>query len=113
MREDFTPKYKCFTNNKDVVVVVCRYAGRPIRGVAKCSPNDTFDLEKGTEIAKTRANLKVAKMRKKRALEKRREAESIAVKAWDDSREAHAYWMDARNQYKQLEKHLEEILREA
>lgn len=67
MSKNFVPKYKYFTNGKNIVVAVCQWGGRPVRAVAKCSPEDTFDLEKGKEIAKARLDLKVAGLRVKNA----------------------------------------------
>ena len=60
MRKNFIPKYTYHTNFKDTVVAVCHYAGRPVRGIAKCSPADDFDLEVGKELAKARCDLKIA-----------------------------------------------------
>lgn len=72
MKKNFTPKYKYYTNNKDIVVAVVRYAGKPVRCVARLDPRDEFDLEKGKRIAKARCELKVADMRIKKG--KKREA---------------------------------------
>jgi len=41
--------------------------GKPVRGVAKCAPNDEFDINKGKELAAARCNLKVAQKRVKKA----------------------------------------------
>ena len=39
-------KYKYYqAGNK--VIAVSTFAGRTVRGVAKCNPKDNFDLEKG------------------------------------------------------------------
>ena len=65
MRKNFVPKYSYFTNGKDTVVAVASYAGKRVRGVAKCSEMDEFDLEKGEKLAAARCNLKIAKMREK------------------------------------------------
>jgi len=65
MRKNFVPKYHYFTNGKDTVVAVASYAGKRVRGVAKCSEMDEFDLAKGEKLAAARCNLKIAKMREK------------------------------------------------
>ena len=65
MRKNFVPKYSYFTNGKDTVVAVASYAGKRVRGVAKCSDKDEFDLAKGEKLAAARCNLKIAKMREK------------------------------------------------
>ena len=65
MRKNFIPKYSYFTNGKDTVVAVASYAGKRVRGVAKCSEMDEFNLAKGEKLAAARCNLKIAKMREK------------------------------------------------
>lgn len=67
-------KYKIFTGpNK--VIAVSTYAGRVVRGVAKCAPGDTFDIEKGKDLAIARCAVKIAEKRLRRAAKKRNEAE--------------------------------------
>ena len=66
-------KYSFYTDEKTKVVAVSTYAGKTVRGVAKCDVNDTFSLEKGKELAAARCNQKIAKKRLTRAENKRRE----------------------------------------
>ena len=62
-------KYKIFTGlNK--VIAISTYAGRVVRGVAKCAPGDTFDIEKGKNLAIARCAAKIAKKRLNRAYKK-------------------------------------------
>lgn len=82
MKKDFVPKYKYFTNNKDTVVAVCRYAERNVRGIAKCSPDDTFDFEKGKALAKARCDLKVAGQRYRHLANAKKDAGRI-LDYWD------------------------------
>ena len=56
-------RFQFFTDNCRKVICVTHYMGKPIRGVAKCSPNDTFDFEKGKEIAELRCREKLEKKR--------------------------------------------------
>ena len=60
-------KYSFYTDEKTKVVAVSTYAGKTVRGVAKCDVNDTFSLEKGKELAAARCNEKIAKKRLTRA----------------------------------------------
>lgn len=62
--------YRYFTDGKTIVVALSSYAGRPVKGVAKCGPDDTFDLEKGKALAAARCNFKIAYKRKERATTK-------------------------------------------
>ena len=54
-------KYNFYTDGKTKVIAVSTYAGKTVRGVAKCDVNDTFSLEKGKELAAARCNEKIAK----------------------------------------------------
>lgn len=51
-------RYRVY-QNKNQVIVITHYRGKSIRGVAKCSPEDKFDLERGISIAKCRCDLKL------------------------------------------------------
>ena len=59
-------KYKFYVA-KDRVIAVSSYAGRPVRGVAKCASDDEFNLETGKKLAAARCNQKIALKRAKRA----------------------------------------------
>ena len=60
-------KYSFYTDGKTKVIAVSTYAGKVIRGVAKCDVNDTFSFEKGKKLAAARCNEKIAKKRFARA----------------------------------------------
>lgn len=70
-----------FTPNK--VICVSSYAGRKVRGVAICSPDDQFDPEIGMKLARARCDVKIARKRYERAGQKFDEAlvQSHAVDA--------------------------------
>ena len=66
-------KYKYyFAGNK--IIACSTYAGKTVRGVAICHPEDEFDVERGKEIAAARCNEKIAAKRYARALNKYIEA---------------------------------------
>ena len=52
------------------VIALSTYAGRTVRGIAKCHPNDNFDEEYGKKLAAARCNAKIAEKRYARALKK-------------------------------------------
>ena len=58
-------KYKFYTDNKTVVVACAKHRGKVVKGIAKCAPEDTFDLEYGKSLAAARCNLKVTNIRVK------------------------------------------------
>ena len=75
-------RYKFYpTDNK--VVCVSSFAGKAVRGIAKCDPKDTFNLEDGKKLAQARCDYKIAKKRVLRARAKHAEA----TKALGDARE--------------------------
>ena len=63
-------KYKFYTKpakNGLTIIAVSTFAGKTVKGVAKCHPNDKFDQEKGMNIAAARCAEKIAYKRIKRA----------------------------------------------
>lgn len=66
-------KYKCAVKNSyvdaegvahgPVVYMISHYAGEVVKGSAKCSPEDEFDLEYGKRLAAARCNEKVVEKR--------------------------------------------------
>lgn len=73
-------RYKFFSNKTGKVIAVSTYAGKEIRGVAKCNPKDQFDLVLGGKLAKARCDLKIARKRHERACAKYKEAQELADK---------------------------------
>jgi hypothetical protein len=93
------------------VIAVSTYAGKFIRGVAKCDPRDEFSIEKGKKLAATRCAEKVAKKRVQRARKKFAEAQrdSRARLAYEErmSRyllDANAELFDIQTELTELEK---------
>ena len=78
----FEYKYRIDEENK-IVIAMSTYAGKSVVGIARCAPEDSFDVEKGKKLAAARCTLKVAKKRL-------RYAESCAKTA----SEAASYWAD-------------------
>lgn len=87
-------KYRFYTNGNKVVAV-STYAGRTVRGVAKCAENDNFDLDKGRELAAARCAEKVAIKRFHRASTKLREAKEAFMKAKEHYDRMKDYYYDA------------------
>ena len=63
------------------VIALSSYAGKAVRGVAKCAPGDVFDEEKGKNLATARCAYKIALKRQKRANKKYKEALAEFAKA--------------------------------
>lgn len=84
--------------NKDGVDVVCcvsHFAGKPVRGFAKCNPIDQFDLEKGMRLAQLRCDAKIAEKRIKRAQQKFFEAAITVVNAQKRADDMQRYLNDS------------------
>ena len=87
-------KYRYYTNGNKVIAV-STYAGKTVRGTAKCDPKDAFDLEKGKKLAAARCAVKVAEKRVSRAGRKYDEATNAVFDATCFERRMGAYFNDA------------------
>lgn len=61
-------RYKYHIVNNDSmkrVICISRYAGVYYRGVATCSPDDTFDVAVGMKLARLRCDRKINKVKNK------------------------------------------------
>lgn len=103
------PTYKFYTAG-NMVAAVSSFAGKKVRGVAKCNPNDNFDLEKGKALAAARCGEKVARKRVKRAYAKIDEARAQLDVAVRNYEEALSYQNDAEIKYNDAVFELENVL---
>lgn len=105
-------KYKIYTNANNDVIAVSTYAGKVVKGVAKCDPRDTFDLETGKKIAEARCAKKIADKREKRAREKYQEAQIKLDEAIRYFEKMENYLKDSCAEVDETEDALEKILSE-
>ena len=103
-----------FKDNNDVtnVMAISSYAGKTVKAVAKCNPEDTFDMDTGIRLAEARCTLKVAEKRSKRAMLKYQEsldALNAAKKRFEDMA---AYVVDANDKMKEAKNELDILLEE-
>lgn len=87
-------QYRYYNSDK-TVVAVSTYAGKTVRGVAKCDPSDEFTLETGKKLASARCNVKIAAKRVKNAENKRNEAFAALEAAQKRVNEMNSYYNDA------------------
>ena len=92
------------------VIAISSYAGRPIRGVAKCDPGDEFDVEFGMKLAAARCNLKIAQKRYRRASSKYQEAANASIKAKNQLDKMRTYYCDATDGYDAAAAELKSVL---
>lgn len=94
------------------VIAVSSFAGRKVRGIAKCNPNDTFNLENGKRLAAARCNRKIAKRRMARAADKYSDAFAAVLAANERYEKARQYYMDAIDKSDEAIEELKNILAE-
>lgn len=107
-------KYKFYQfkneNGGTTISAVSTYAGRTVKGYAKCDPRDNFNVEKGKELAAARCNLKIAEKRRDRASKKYIEASVAADKAVEYFDRMKQYFMDADDQVDEAAAELRELM---
>lgn len=79
-------RYNYYRHGNEIICV-SRFAGKPVRGVAKCDPRDEFDEERGKEIANLRVDIKVAQKRFKMYSEKHKALEEALNRLQDEYEE--------------------------
>jgi hypothetical protein len=107
-------KYKFYQykneNGGMTIAAVSTYAGKTVKGYAKCNPNDEFDVEKGKRLAAARCNLKIAEKRKNRAIKKYEEAALAADNAVMQFNRMKQYFMDSVDQIDTAAAELRELI---
>ena len=91
-------KFNIYIIKNKSVIAVCRYAGRNIRAVAKCAPEDKFDAEFGTKLAIARCKIKVAKAKIQNASVAYMKASVAADEAQRQYDKMKDYYMDSVDQ---------------
>ena len=84
-----------FVYYKNVVTAISSFAGKTVKGTAKCEPGDTFNKELGERLARVRCDVKVAKKRSKHAAKKYTEAKKSLEQAQRYVRKMEDYVVDA------------------
>lgn len=105
--------YKVYVDEKNkTVIAVCRYAGRNIRAVAKCAPEDTFNIEFGTKLAKARCDLKVARAKNQNASAAYMKASIAADEAQRKYDKMKQYYIDSVDQFDEAYATVDSIIKE-
>lgn len=102
-------QYRYYNSDK-TVVAIATYAGKTIRGVAKCDPSDEFSLDVGEQLAAARCNNKLAYRRVKNAKAKLDEAIKALEVAQKRVAEMTAYHNDSIAAFEAAQSDLEEVL---
>lgn len=94
------------------VIAISSYAGKSVKGTAKCDPDDTFDFEKGKRLAAARCALKIAMKRADRASYKVEEARERCDLADEHLDSMIRYKNDAYDSLDRVIEELDDILNE-
>ena len=105
--------YNVYVDEKNrSVIAVCRYAGRNVRAVAKCAPEDTFNIEFGTKLAIARCEVKVAKMKIQNASAAYMKASVAADEAQRKYDKMKQYYMDSVDQFDNAMAEVDKVIKE-
>lgn len=105
--KNYNYKYVVIPGEK--VIAISTYAGRTVKGIAKCHPNDTFDVEFGKKLAAARCNEKIAGKRLVRALNKYGQAANEFIVADKKLKRMRDYVLDAGAAHEEAQRVLMEL----
>ena len=89
-------KYNFYYNmSSGLVICAAHYKGKIVRGVSKCCPEDTFNLDVGKELAYLRCKQKLAERKYKHANEVCTEAKAAVEAATVAHRKAELFAQEA------------------
>lgn len=98
--------------SKNKVFAIGSFAGKPVRGIAKCDPEDTFSMRIGEDLATARCENKIAIKRVKYAEAKK----AAALKAFNEAKkfldEMNAYYDKSVEQLSEARENLNSVLDE-
>jgi hypothetical protein len=94
------------------ITAISSYAGKTVKGVAKCDPSDEYVVGDGMTLAAARCNEKVAKKRVARAKACLEEAEAYLAKAQRLVNDMKDYYTDAVDKLAEAENEIHDILEE-
>jgi cob(I)alamin adenosyltransferase len=107
-------KYKFFhfTNKEgqNVISAVSTYAGKTVKGYAKCDPRDSFSQENGEKLAAARCNARVAGKRAQRARKKLAESVIQLKQAQDYYNRMNSYYNDSAKALEEAEAEVQNIV---
>lgn len=103
-------KYKYYYNDNQVIAV-STFAGKIVKGIAKCNPNDTFSLETGKRLAALRCNQKITAKRLKTAAMRYVEAENAIAVIHKYAERMKNYYLDTKAEYQEAESELSNLIK--
>lgn len=88
-------RYRYYKDKTNKIIAVSSYAGKTVKGVAKCDPRDEYNEESGKKLAALRCGLKVATLREARAKKMVIEAQKKLTAAQNHYDKMSKYFTDA------------------
>ena len=106
-------KYYQFKNENGglTIVAASTYAGKTVKGYAKCDPRDNYDVEAGKALAAARCNERIARKRAARATRKLAEAKARLAQAETHLAKMTSYFEDSHDAAVSAKVDVDEILR--
>ena len=108
-------KYRWVTyeglDGQKIVTSISSYAGKTVKGHAKCDPLDEFSLDKGRSLATARCDEKIAKRRVKRAKHCFEDAKREYDEALKHLQDMCVYYSDAVERLNEAKRHTENVLK--
>lgn len=108
-KKNFEPHYSMFTNNKNLVKIGCSHAGKVYYGIAKCAPEDEFNLEYGIKLAKARCDYQIMTVKLLHSQELISMWRKVVKEASKALEEEYAFEQDVHNKWLEASKVLEEL----
>ena len=102
-------KYRIYNDGKNKTVAVSTYAGKTVRGVAKCDPRDTFVFAKGEDLAIARCAEKIAAKRMARSEKEFEKAKNMVAIAQRRMAKMDSYVKDSVVAYNTAKKNRENL----
>ena len=106
-------KYRFYFDEKNATVIaVSTYAGKTVKGYAKCDPRDEFDKKAGMKLAAARCNERIAKKRHVRASKKIVEAQRLLDEARKHYEKMTEYFNDSQSEASKASINVQKVLKE-
>ena len=106
-------RYKYIETGSNAIIAISTYAGKPVKGVAKCDPNDNFSYTYGKKLAKARCDAKISRKRYKNANSKLKAAHETLIAAREYYNKMVEYEMDSFKAMDAANENLANVLKEA
>lgn len=104
-------KYAYYKHDNEIIAV-STYAGRTVKGIAKCHPGDAFSEDKGAELAAARCQQKVSRKRLQRAQKKQKEAYRLLEEAVNHYNKMVDYLIDSAQELSEADANITKLLAE-